>query len=287
MTDLLFGILLMLLLAAGLFALVLRLIKDWPGWTHVCLALAAIADVPLYFWLFHDNLTLAKFLPFSNLVILSRVLVLDIACLAAIAWRRVPGKVWRKSLSVAALAAVGLYVLCAPLCGRARMVRDTGPGRWRDGVCIQSSKATCSAAAAAALLHAHGIASNEAEMIRLCLTNRKGTLVLGLYRGLKLKTRGTDWRVEVVGGNLANLRKKVRAGPLILMAGLPRGGVDDPRFERDWGWRPGQAHAVVLFGFTADSRVEIGDPSVGREHWRVEDLQVLWRGQALCLTRRH
>ena len=43
MTDLLFGILLMLLLAAGLFILVLRLIRDWPVWIHVCLALAAVA----------------------------------------------------------------------------------------------------------------------------------------------------------------------------------------------------------------------------------------------------
>ena len=122
-------------------------------------------------------------------------------------------------------------------------------------------------------------------MIRLCKTTMHGTSMLGLYRGLKLKTAGTPWRVEVVTGDIDTLRSACADGPLILSVGLPRCGAADTRFETDWGWQRGRKHAVVLFGFTGDGRVEMGDPSVGREHWREEGIRVLYRRQALRLVR--
>lgn len=56
--------------------------------------------------------------------------------------------------------------------------------------------------------------------------------------------------------------------------------------KHEWGWTPGLGHAVVVFGRTGDDLIEVGDPSVGREHWRVEDLRVLWPGAGLRLVRR-
>ncbi len=56
--------------------------------------------------------------------------------------------------------------------------------------------------------------------------------------------------------------------------------------KNEWGWTPGVGHTVVVFGFTDDGRVEVGDPAVGREHWTVDDLRVLWNGEGLRFVRR-
>jgi hypothetical protein len=41
---------------------------------------------------------------------------------------------------------------------------------------------------------------------------------------------------------------------------------------------------VVLFCFGPDGKVEVGDPAVGREQWRVQDLEVLWHGEGVEMT---
>jgi hypothetical protein len=56
----------------------------------------------------------------------------------------------------------------------------------------------------------------------------------------------------------------------------------------EWGWTPGKRHAVVVFGFLPDGKIEkidMGDPSVGREKWNVESLNTLWNGEGITLTR--
>jgi len=153
--------------------------------------------------------------------------------------------------------------------------------RWKDRVCRQTSDASCSAAAAATMLRANGIEATEAEMARHCLTRAGGTPMLGLYRGLKLKTARTGLTVRALRGDLAALR--AHGGPVILSVRLDPGQWTDPRYERLWGWAPGVAHTVVFFGFDASGEAEIGDPSVGREHWSVRDLEVLWHGQGLTV----
>ena len=62
----------------------------------------------------------------------------------------------------------------------------------------------------------HGIQASEQEMVELCLTRADGTPALGLYRGLKLKTRGTPWNVEVFRSGLEDLRNADR-WPVILL----------------------------------------------------------------------
>ena len=96
--------------------------------------------------------------------------------------------------AAAASPALGCGRLLAatwPLLGRTPACSE----RWDElGTCLQTTDYTCSPACAATLLKKYGIAATEQEMAELCLT-RRGTSWQGLYRGLKLKTAGTDWDV--------------------------------------------------------------------------------------------
>jgi hypothetical protein len=74
---------------------------------------------------------------------------------------------------------------------------------------------------------------------------------------------------------------------VLLLVRLPERGVVDPRYEREWGWTPGLGHAVVMYGFAGKDRVDIGDPSIGREQWTVDDLGTLWHGWGLRLVPHH
>ncbi len=78
---------------------------------------------------------------------------------------------WRRLLPTAALVLIGGYSLCAPLLKEPPTCAD----RWKDGVCLQTSQASCAPAAVATLLAHYGISASEQEMARLCLTDRSGT----------------------------------------------------------------------------------------------------------------
>src|SRR5207253_1045390 len=129
------------------------------------------------------------------------------------------------------------------------------------------------------------IPATEAEMARLCLSGRAGTPLYGLFRGLKLKTRDTNWDVELISLNIDDLRRE-NALPAVLVAELTDAKAADRRYSEDWGWIPGVQHAVVAFRID-ERRVEIGDPAIGRERWLLEALRVLWHGVALKLVPRH
>jgi len=156
---------------------------------------------------------------------------------------------------------------------------------WVDGVCIQSTPSSCSACAAATLLKSHGIETSEHEMSTLCLTRAWGTSMWGLYRGLKLKASGTGYRVEMRRQDIEDLGSK-GDDPVLLIVGLDKGGAEDPRYEKDWGWTAGVRHAVVFLRFAEDDLVEMGDPSVGREYWTVQNIRDLWKGYAIRLIKR-
>ena len=49
--------------------------------------------------------------------------------------------------------------------------------------------------------------------------------------------------------------------------------------------KSGKRHAVVVFGFLPNGKLDIGDPSVGRESWNTESLAVLWNGEGIQLVR--
>ena len=81
-------------------------------------------------------------------------------------------------------------------------------------------------------------------MAELCLT-RHGTSWQGLYRGLKLKTAGTDWDVQVCQVSADDLERQ-HGGPMILSVGLAANARVSSDFTREFGWVPGVNHSVVL-----------------------------------------
>jgi hypothetical protein len=274
-----------LVVFAGLVALVITLLLG-RGISRRAGALVSAGVVGLivaHVLLVSDRLWVARVLPFSSVPVLGNIVLLAlVGTLAGLAWRAIPGHPVRRGLLVIALFAACVYRTLLPAFPTPP---TTLADRWRAAVCLQTSSASCSPAAVATLLRAHGIDATEAEMARLCLSSERGTAILGRYRGLKLKTAGTPWDVEVFRTDEAGLRQMT--GPTLLSVRLdPAPGVD-PRYEQLWGWTPGVAHTVVCFGFTADGqKVEMGDPAVGREHWSTDDLGVLWKGEGLRLVRR-
>jgi hypothetical protein len=279
--DLWLGGAIIWLLAGGLFALALVVCRKVPRRWGAVVGLPGLGLVLLHAFVLSDRAELAWLLPFSNLVVVGNWAPLGVGFLAGVVWRCGPRPRWRRGLAIVLLVGACVWHSYGWLFEQ----RPRCSNVWRGEVCMQTTRASCSAAAAATLLRAHGIAATEDEMARLCLTRSWGTTRLGLYRGLKLKTAGTPWDVEVFSWTLDELRAKP-PGPVLLHVGLARGADADPRYQRDWGWDPGREHAVLLYGFLPHDLADMVDPSIGREKWRAEGLLVLWRGQGMRLVRR-
>ncbi|MCW8131654.1 MAG: hypothetical protein KIS92_15010 [Planctomycetota bacterium] len=279
--DLLLAGSLLAVLSAAAFALALRMYRA-PGRMRVLLGAAvSFALICLYSLGDKEPPWLQRLLPWSGLLVLGAWFTLPAAFLAGLAWRRVPGRAWRKALSCAALLVSAAYVAAMPLLGSAPRVANC----WKEGVCLQTADSSCSAACAATILRDHGISASEAEMAELCLTRERGTTFFGLYRGLKLKTAGTPWDVETFTARVEDARDPA-FGPAILVVGIPRTGALDPRYERNWGWVPGVQHAVVFYEINRDGKPVMGDPSVGRECWDMAGLHELWLGKGIRLVPR-
>jgi hypothetical protein len=237
-------------------------------------------------WLWYDP-RLAHWLPVSNLIVVGNWLPIFAAALAGLVWSRAGLSPLRRTGVVSALAAAGVVAAVWPLLGRTPLCTV----HWdKLDTCIQTTRFTCSPACAATLLKRHGIAATEQEMAELCLT-RRGTSWQGLYRGLKLKTAGTEWDVEVCQEPVDVVLRQY-GGPMILSVGLAAGTPADramaQELTREFGWVPGVNHSVVLESVRSGGIVVIADPSqeMSREHWDREMLTTLWRGTALRLVRR-
>lgn len=282
MSDIYFGLAVMALFSCGLFSAVVRLSRRLPDRVCDLAALLTIAGIAAYIHYLWDSATLAHLLPFSNLIIVGNWFLPATAILAGLAWRRIPGHVARRGLSVGALLGTGVYAVALPLGGESPRCQD----RWVDGICLQTSNRTCSAASAATLLRTYGIRTTEQEMADLCLT-RQGTTWQGLYHGLKRKTVGTRWDVEVFEGDVRTLHARADR-PIILTVGIPKNVRVSSRYTQEFGWKEGRMHSVLLFAFRRDRRAIIGDPSVasGKEYWTTEDLELLWRGRGIRLVPR-
>lgn len=284
MSDIYGAMALMLTLSVALFLAGYKSAERLTPRAFNFVAFATVAALMLYMKFVQESAWLVRALPFSNLIVLGAWQPLFGGFLGGLAWRRIHGRAWRKWVCVAPLIGISLYGAYGRLFGNEPWTeaRDY----WKNGVCLQTSQSSCSAAAAATLLTAHGIPASETEMARLCFTrSAKGTTWLGLYRGLKLKTAGTEWDVEVLQWNLAELQAGSQDASIISVRLDPHPGID-PRFEQNWGWEPGVQHAVVLFGFHPDGRIEMGDPSVGREFWNEHSLRELWHGDCMRLVPR-
>ncbi len=289
MSDLYLGIAIQVALMGGAFLLAWGMTRRAS--TVVCDLLAAITviGIAVYARWFWENSLMATLLPFSNLIVVSNWFPLAAGFLAGLVWQRIrdtperiPGigtfrGLPRRIFSTVILAAAGVATLIAPLLGSPPVCGN----EWQGDLCLQTSGATCSAAAAATLLQFYGVYASEGEMAALCLT-RRGTNWKGLYRGLTLKAATVSRRVEVFDLGVDELKEQF-ADPCILQCELR---IDDKnassKYERD-GWIPGQAHSVVLLEIHEGNFV-VFDPSVEVEVWDRDAMETLWHGQGLRIV---
>jgi predicted double-glycine peptidase len=224
----------------------------------------------------------AEYLPFSNAVVLGNWIPLGAALLAGMvaAARSVPP--WRRVLLGLALVALGWCTVLGHCPSPPAISRSS----FQDGVCLQTSSVSCGPSCAVTLLHCHNIEASEREMTGLCLTNKTGTSLLGLYRGLKLKTRDTDWDVDVVRCGIDELLRSEKY-PLIVSVRLE---PEPPGLSSENALRPlrllNARHTIVVLGISEEGRVEVGDPGCGSTHWFLEDLRARWSGEGLRLVER-
>jgi hypothetical protein len=225
----------------------------------------------------HGRLVLTRILPFSNVIVLGNWIPLGSSFLIGIVLghRAIPK--WRRAAVSVMLASLAWYTVADDL-----IVAAPNPARpsFHRGVCVQTTPASCSPCCAVTLLMHHGIQSNEQEMMDLCLTRGSGTPELGLYRGLKLKTRGTHLEVRVIHDNLDFLKQPDNC-PAIVLVATGKDGEDARRSVRLYR-HPN--HAIVVYGIGESGMVEVGNPSTGRSRWTVDDLRRRWRRSALSLV---
>ena len=251
----------LLAISVGLFHLGQRVAEYCPRAGNV-LATATSGLLVAFAATLHGKLVLAAILPLSNVVVLGNLLPPAASLLGGILFgnRGVPR--WRRMIAVWFLLSGAWLSVYRDVASRPPQVSF----RWyRDGTVIQTNSATCSPSAAATLLHLHGIEATEREMARLCLTRTGGTPRLGLYRGLKLKTRGTPWRVEVVRVGTDRL-DLMDDRPVVLSVRL------DEADRSAGGLSVGRDHCVVFLGLDADGNAHILDPTIGYTRWSAERL---------------
>lgn len=280
MEDVWFGIAINLAASSVAGFAIRQISRQWSlRWVDASGGVLFLLLVGYIVWIW-DHPILARWFPFSNLIVVGNALPLFAALLAGLTCRRLRGRPMARNMAVAMLMIAGVGALLRPLIGQPPKCDN----RWEQGVCLQSTPHTCSAASAVNVLQRVGVSSSEAEMARLCLT-RRGTHWMGLYRGLSRKL-APGWRIEVLDGNSLNsLREVSGSQPAILTVELPQELPADWQYRQESGWLPGVSHSVVCLGVDGHDQWLIIDPANGLERWSTSDLQVLWQGQGMRLTR--
>jgi hypothetical protein len=280
MTDLYVGVAIVLglsvLAGVGTYHLARR---GWR-WTVVILALLAAAGLAFNVAYLRHTLWPAKILPFSNVMVLGDPNPWLAAVLVGAGAALMPGRAARRSVLLVPLAAFALWGSY----GQFFLPMPPLDDNWTGSVCRQTSRMTCAPAAAATLLWANRIPSSEAEMAYLGMTTIDGTSSRGIYRALKLKTRGTDYDAEPFFGNVDDLCNL--DGPIMLFVRLDPKPDTDPRYQEKWGWTPGVPHVVVLYGCRGDNVFIMGDPATGPEFWNRKAIETLWHGEGIRLVKK-
>ncbi|MFI4874925.1 MAG: cysteine peptidase family C39 domain-containing protein [Blastopirellula sp. JB062] len=225
---------------------------------------------------------MARWLPYSSLLVLGNWFPIGAAAMAAVVSNRFQERGPRRALPMGAMFGVGGFAAVYMVLGSAPLCGD----HWsRDGICFQTTQKTCSAACAATLLGQYGLPASEQEMAELCFT-RQGTSWKGVYRGLKLKTANTGLDVTAEKLDFDQLAQLNR--PVLMQVGIQQWQALGAAAgnEAEEGWTPGAMHSVICLGVINDNQVLIADPNpnIGIEVWQRESLERLWRGNALYLT---
>jgi peptidase C39-like protein len=270
-------------LSAIAFLVGLRMSSRWTKGRLIALCVLALAALLVFVCRYHGTWQIARVLPISGVIVLGNWIPVGGAFFAGVMLGQKTSPPWRRcSLASLILLASGYSVACCflgHLPVRHRLASQAS-------VAEQSRRSSCGACCAAMLLQHHGIAATEEELVGLCLTSYRGCPALGLYRGLKLKTAGVPWDVEVVTCTLEELLKT--RGPLLLRIRIPATTWIDnqghlrrsqSRFE----------HAVLMTGAQDSDHIQIVDPAVDsdcRFAWDTDRLRECWTGEALRVVRR-
>lgn len=281
MDDIWAGLIFVAAVFVGIVLLTQRISRSASRAVRGLIGAIAILIGTAYVVYVQNDVRLANYLPFSNLVVVGNAVPYFAAILVGLVGTEPHLTVPRRVLAASTLAFISTYATVKPLLGGVPDCEND----WSGDVCMQTTRYTCSAACAASILRAIDVQTTEQEMAGLCFSD-KGTNWTGLYRGLSLKTQGTAYRAETFVAELSDLAEMdCREVPVILTVRLtPDVAAADSRYENDWGWVLGLSHSVLFYGFADDDRVNIGDPSVGREQWMVADLDVLWQRSGVRLV---
>lgn len=279
MSDIWMAVAVMVLLSAGAAWLSARLLSPQQGQSVMLWLTLSVVAVIFFCLYWAGQLFWARIVPSSAAIIYTNLAAIFAGLGTGWAWRLPNTPLWRRAIMGIGLGCTSLAAILWPLLSIALRPPPEGYDKWRGPVALQTSWATCSPAAAATFLKAEGIAVSERDMIPLCLTDYAGTQTLGLYRGVKLMASRHERQVEIVDRSLEKLLSD-DDWPVLLMVRLPF-GVDDPRFEQEWGWIPGMGHSVVALGRDPSGGIVIADPAIGLELWSESTLKTLWQGNGL------
>lgn len=289
MEDIRLGIALIVFVSIAMFCLTYRLLRDRSKIFMDFIAIVVVVLIVVYVQTVWGQLWIVQWIPLPSVIVLSNWFPPLLSTLAASVWLRLdPAPLVRRVPVMVVMLAAAMYSLTyfipsePPECGN-EWSREMGLGLYP--VCLQTTPHTCSAAAAATILSTLGFETSEQEMAELCLT-KSGTTWLGLYHGLSTKLLHSDFQVEFFEGGAETLRSLKTVGPVLLCCRLDEEIAElKPEYVDHGGWIPGLAHSVVYFGEINERHV-IGDPSRGYESWSSMDLNALWTGTGLKITRR-
>lgn len=273
-----------ILMLAGLSMLAgaigFRVAGRLPQYQRIRLQLVAVILLTLYGGFLWNHPRILRLIPSENVVILGNWLPIWATFFVGmyVGNRRIPaGRRWSLGSLTVVLA---VYSMVAPVVGKlptCRVLKNTSAR-----LHFQTTPYTCSAASAATLLRLHGIRATERELAPLVLT-RKGTHWQGVYRGLKIKTKESDWDVEVMAVDSTTVQRL--SSPCLLSLNFDTSHFDA---DLDHGFNSVQGHSVVFLRKSAGDYIKVFDPSpdYGVEEWGPQTVGSISGGVAFILTPR-
>ena len=253
------GIMGSLCLLSGLLGWRLRRGSDQRTlWLVTVLMTVLMGVYMMWIW---DAPVLVTLLPFSGVIILGNWLPVIGSYYAGVCGSTGAIPRWRRLLLSSGLMSLSVYSLLSPLLGDIPRCMNVDFERILE---FQTTDQTCSAACAASLLRMHGINATEKELTRLCLT-RQGTHWMGVYRGLTLKTAGTEWKVVVERLSGVELSRAGRFPGVLSLTFHGRAAFR----PSDTGFIQNTGHSVVSLGTNGAGELVVFDPSpdYGFETW--------------------
>lgn len=183
-------------------------------------------------------------------------------------------------LAVAALIVGGLL---RPACQPPLLAEQS---IWSGGVCLQSHESSCAPAAAANLLHLHGLEFGERELADFAQTSLCGTPPIGSFLAVSQAVEGTELKacIQLRGGvhlvqylpMLAHVRFDKSRVSASNSSGLCSKFLHGIRARSE-------GHAVVIVERCKEGWV-VADPAAGKVIWSDAQLAECWNGEGVYLS---